>query len=444
MTPSLNRRHFLGATGAGLLALATGCGSGSGSGMAQPEGKVPAQYSKRQRVVIWYPWAAVPGEAFQRLVTAFNGAQNDIYVEAQYQGSYDETAQKLATAMQARQLPDLCVFSDVTWNKFHLNDTLEPLGSYFSAGSLKPAEYVDQLIAEGTAKNETWWVPFARSTPIFYYNKDLFEAAGLPDRGPKTWSELREWSKAITAQKVGGQNPKLTAYAQVDGDWQFQGTVWQWSGNYSKGLDVTIDTGGAVEAGEWQRKLIHDDKLAYMAQSPKLDFSNGLIATLVESTGALTGITKDSPFKVGTAYLPEETAFGCPTGGGGLSIMAGASKERKQAAFEFLKFVARAENAARWTVETGYLPATKAAMETPEMLKLFDENPNFKKAVDQLPRTKAQDPVRLLVPNANRAIYGGLQKIYADNQPAEAVFKAVGAELRKGVESIRKTVEKHM
>ncbi|MGW7480277.1 ABC transporter substrate-binding protein [Nonomuraea muscovyensis] len=441
MIASLNRRQFLGAAGAGLLAFAAGCG-GSGSGMAQPEGKVPEQYAKRQRVVIWYPWSGVPGDAFQRLVTAFNGSQSDIYVEAQFQGTYDETAQKLATAMQARQLPDLCVFSEVTWNKFHLNDTLEPLGSYFSGGSLKPADYIDQLIGEGTVKNEVWWVPFARSTPLFYYNKELFAAAGLPDRGPETWTELREWAPALAARKVNGQSPKLTAYFKVDGDWQFQGTVWQWGGAYSSGLDVTIDQGGAVEAGEWQRRLIHDDKLAYMAQSPKLDFANGLIATVCESTGALTGITKDSPFEVGTAFLPEHTAFGCPTGGGGISIMAGAAKERKQAAFQFLSFLARPENATRWSVETGYLPSTKAALETAEMKKLFADKPNFKMAVDQLPKTKAQDQVRLLVPNANRAIYGGLQKIYADNQPAAEVFAAVAAELKKGVDSVRATVEK--
>ncbi|GAA3508014.1 sn-glycerol 3-phosphate transport system substrate-binding protein [Streptosporangium album] len=441
---SFNRRQFLGTAGAGLLAFTSvGCGGGSGAGMAQPEGKVPGQYAKRQRIVIWFPWTGGPGEAFQRLVAKFNGSQNDIYVEAQFQGTYDETTQKLATALQARQIPDLCVFSDVTWNKFYLNDTLEPLNGYFGKG-LKAADYTDQLIAEGTVKNEVWWVPFARSTPIFYYNKDLFDAAGLPDRGPKTWSELREWAPALTAQKVAGQSPKLTAYAQIDGDWQFQGTVWQWGGNYSKGLEVTVDTGGAVEAGEWQRKLIHDDKLAYMAQSPKLDFTNGLIATLTESTGALTGITKDAPFKVGTAFLPEETAFGCPTGGGGISVMAGAPKERKQAAFEFLTFLAKPENAAQWTIDTGYLPATKAAAATPQMQKLFTDNPNFKKAVDQLPKTHEQDQVRLQVPNANRVLYGGLQKIYADNQPAAAVFKTVAEELRKSTESVRKTIERRM
>lgn len=448
MATPLHRRRFLGAA-TGLAALTAtgglvGCGGGdSGTSMGQPEGKVPEKYAKRQRVVIWFPWSAATGEAFTKLVTKFNEGQSDIYVEAQFQGTYDEVAQKLAAALQARQIPDLCVFSEVTWHKFHLNDTLEPLTDYFGDG-LKPSDYVDQLIKEGTVSDQVWWVPFGRSTPLFYYNKDLFAAAGLPDRGPETWDELYQWAPALAAQKVNGKPPKLTAYFQVDGDWQFQGSVWQWAGNYSKGLDVTIDTGGAVEAGEWQRKLIHTDKLAYMAKSPRLDFTNGLIATVCESTGALTGITKEAKFAVGAAFLPEQKAFGCPTGGGGISMLAGASKERKEGAFEFLKFAAKPENATQWSIDTGYLPSTKAAQETPEMQKLFTEKPNFKVAVDQLPKTSTQDLVRLLAPNANRAIYGGLQKIYADNQPAADVFKTVAEELRKSADSIRESVEKHM
>jgi sn-glycerol 3-phosphate transport system substrate-binding protein len=145
----------------------------------------------------------------------------------------------------------------------------------------------------------------------------------------------------------------------------------------------------------------------------------------------------------GAAFVPQQTQFGCPTGGGGLSIMGGAPKERQEAAFQFIKFAAKPENAAQWSIDTGYLPATKAALETPQMQQRFTERPAFKVAVDQLPRTQAQDAVRLMVPNANRSIYGGLQKIYADNRPAQEVFKAVAEELRKSTESVRGQVEKY-
>lgn len=447
MKTSLSRRRLLGLAGGALLAgplAACGGGSGGGAGgFSQPEGKVPEQYGKRQRVVIWYPYTGGTGDAFTKLVTKFNDSQQNIYLEAQFQGTYDEVAQKLAAGMQARQVPDMCIFSEVTWRKFYLNDALEPLKGYFGNG-LATTDYVDTLIAEGTVKNETWWVPFGRSTPLFYYNKTMFAQAGLPDRGPRTWAELREWAPALQKIKVNGQAPKLHAYPQVDGDWMFQGAVWQWDGNYSKDLEVTIDKGGAVEAGEFQRALIHADKQAYMAKSPKVDFANGLIATLQESTGTLGGLLKDAKFEVGAAFVPEQKKFGCPTGGGGLSLLAGVPKDRKDAAFEFVKFAAQAENAAQWSIDTGYLPATKAALDTPQMKQRFTERPAFKVAVDQLPKTQAQDIVRLMVPNANKVIYGGLQKIYADNRPAQEVFTEVAAELRKSTDGVRDVISKHI
>lgn len=444
MTMSISRRHLFGLAGGALLATAAGCGNsgGGGGGFGQPEGKVPEQYGKRQRVVLWMPYSGATADAFTKLVAKFNDSQTGIYLESQFQGTYDELSQKLAAGIQARQVPDIGIFSEVTWRKFYLNDTLEALNGYFGKG-VAATDYVDTLIAEGTVKNNIWWVPFGRSTPLFYYNKTMFQQAGLPDRGPKTWAELKEWAPALQAVKTNGQTPKLHIYPQTDGDWMFQGAVWQWAGNYSKGLDVTIDKGGAVEAGEFQRNLIHVDKQAYMAKSPRLDFVNGLVATLQESTGTLTGLLKDAKFEVGAAFVPEQKQFGCPTGGGGLSIMAGIPKERKEAAFEFIKFAAQPENAAQWSLDTGYLPATKAAQQTPAMQARFAERPSFKIAVEQLPKTQAQDVVRLMVPNANRVIYGGLQKIYADNRPAQEVFTEVANELRKSTESVREAIEKH-
>lgn len=442
----ISRRNLLGLAGASAFALTPlACGNGgssSGTSFAQPAGDVPDKYKDRLRVVIWFPYTAATGEAFTKLIQQFNDSQTDTYLEGQFQGTYDETAQKLATALQARQIPDMCIFSEVTWHKFHLNDTLEPLSDYFGDG-LEPSDYVEPLIKEGTVKDQVWWVPFGRSTPLFYYNKDMFAAAGLPDRGPSTWDELKSWAPELVKVKTGGKSPKLHAYPQVDGDWMFQGAVWQFGGNYSKGLEVTIDQGGAVEAGEWQRKLVNEDKLAYMAKSPKIDFTNGLIATLQDSTGVLTGLLKDAKFQVGASMLPEQVAFGCPTGGGGISIMASAAEDRKKAAFEFLKFVAKPANVVQWCTDTGYLPSTTAAQETSEMKALFTQKPLYKVAVEQLAKTQAQDSVRLLVPNANRAIYTGLQKIWADNQPTQQVFSGVAEELKKGVEGVQKLVDSH-
>ncbi|WP_256481922.1 extracellular solute-binding protein [Micromonospora sp. RHAY321] len=66
-----------------------------------------------------------------------------------------------------------------------------------------------------------------------------------------------------------------------------------------------------------------------------------------------------------------------------MAMLAGPPK-RKDAAFEFVRFAAKPENVAQWSVDTGYLPSTKAAQQTPELQKLFTERPGYTIAVEQL------------------------------------------------------------
>ncbi|MEU4473108.1 hypothetical protein [Micromonospora sp. NPDC023888] len=83
-----------------------------------------------------------------------------------------------------------------------------------------------------------------------------------------------------------------------------------------------------------------------MRRTRGFDFTNGLVARLQDSTGVMTALTKEATFAFGAAFLPEQKAFGCPTGGSGLVMLAGPHKERKDAAFEFDRFAAKPENVA--------------------------------------------------------------------------------------------------
>jgi ABC-type glycerol-3-phosphate transport system substrate-binding protein len=435
---SLNRRLFLGLAAGATLA---GCGYRSvDAEYSQPAGSVPKQYANRVRVVFWSSYGGVNGKAVDKLVAKFNDSQQDVYVEVQFQGSYDDVAQKVAAALVAKQAPDLAILSDVTWERFFLNDALEPLNGYFTDG-FGPAVYQEKLFGEYVVKGQSWCVPFARSTPILYYNRGAFAKAGLPDRAPRTWSELRSWGPELAKVQSGGRSLRTIAFAKIDGDWQFQGNVWQFGGAYSNGLDVAIDGAGAIAAGEWQREMVHDKGLAYMASSPSTDFANGLVAVVQESTGGLKSITGKAKFDVGAGFIPSEVAAGIATGGGGIGMLRNISTERKQAAATFLAFLARPDNSAWWTTETGYLPVVNAAREDPALKKLIAEKPNYGVAIAQLANARRQDAIRLYGRNANVNIYTGLQQIYADNAAPKEVFGSVARRLEAIGDEVRRLYE---
>ncbi|WPR63084.1 ABC transporter substrate-binding protein [Glutamicibacter protophormiae] len=442
LNKSSSRRSFLGALGLTALAIPAlaACGNSSAGAFSQPATKVPAGFSGRRNVVIWSSWGGDNGKMFADLIKKFNESQTAIYAEVQQFDGYDGVGEKLTAGLRAKQIPDLAVLSDIHWNRYFLSDALEPLNKYHDSG-FGPAVYTENFYKEGTVRDESYWVPFARSTPLFYYNRDLFASVGLPDRAPDTWDEFRSWGKEITGVKFKGNTMKMRALTGTD-DWYFSGLLWAFGGSISKGLDVTLDSAESMAAVDFERQLVHEDKSMYLAQSFVNDFSNGQCATVTQSTGGLTSVTKAAKFDVGTGFMPKGPAgAGTPTGGGGLSVMRQISDERKAGAVEVLRFLASDEISAQWTVGTGYLPVTKGATSSKLVTDLMGKNPNYRVAVDQLQIASGPDDVRRYVTSAISELKQMVQKNYTSNVSPEELVKPVAEKLRTEAEKIRSTYE---
>lgn len=441
---SLSRRRFL--TLAGMTAAAvpilSACGSpsgGSSGGFSQPDVAPPAPFKGRTNVVVWSPWSGSNHDAFAGLVTRFNESQSDIYAEVQQFKGYDGVTEKLSAGLQARQIPEIAVFSDVSWNKFFLSDMVEPLDSYFTDG-WNADTYHQRLFAEGVVRGSSYWVPFGRSTPLFYYNRQIFADAGLPDRAPQTWDEFREWGREVTGRDYRGNKVVMRGYTGAD-DWYFQGLLWNYGGAMSQGLEVTLDSPEAIAAAEFDRAVINDDKIGYLAQDYTTDFSNGLVATITNSTGALTGLTKGADFEVGAGFLPTAKDVGVPTGGAGLSILKNADPERKAAAAKLIEFLAQDAQAGDWAVDTGYLPATHGASESAAVVKRIAENPNYGLAVKQLDIARQPDAVRRYVSSTIIEVRGAIQKLYTENADPATVLSEAAKVIRKDTDAVRAQYE---
>lgn len=126
-----------------------------------------------------------------------------------------------------------------------------------------------------------------------------------------------------------------------------------------------------------------------------------------------------------------------PTGGGGLSILGYASDDRKKAAWEVLKFLSSGDAAIEWTLGTGYMPTTKAALESDKVKAKAGENPNYQVAIDQLEIAQGPDVVRKFVPEAVPEMKGAIQAVYSGNADAEKTLKTVQANLEPALEKVR-------
>lgn len=433
------RRELIGTVGraAAAVPLAAACGAAT-----QPGGAgAPAAASPKGAVKItyWGSFSGNLGKAEQEVVEQFNASQKDVFVEYQFQGSYEDTAQKLTAALRAKTAPDVSLLSDVWWFKFYLARSLQPLNALMREAKVDSGDYVEVLYREGVRKGESYWLPFARSTPIFYFNRDAWKAAGLPDRGPRNWNEFtRDWMPALKAQgKTVFAHPGAASYIA----WLFQGVIWQHGGEYSDPqFNVKIAEAGGVAAGELYRSSIADG-WGVAAKGMDADFRAGQVLSIMGSTAALAAHEAAAKFPVGTAFLPEgPRGFGCCTGGAGLSILAGLPKEKQQAAMKFIAY-ATGTATAQWSQNTGYMPVRKSAVDSAAMKDFYAKKPNFKTVVDQLPKTRPQDAARVYIPNGDQIIGKGLERITINREAPADVWKDVAATLTRDAQPVLRSLK---
>jgi len=387
-------------------------------------------------ITYWGSFSGALGEAEKLTVDTFNSSQQDVKVNYQFQGSYADTAQKLTAAVQAKQAPDVSLLSDVWWFSFYVNNQLLPLNDLMATEGVKAEDYQDVLIKEGTRKGQVYWVPFARSTPLFYYNKDMWAAAGLPERAPETWAEFGEWAPKLTKDPIFAfGHPNAASFIA----WLFQGVIWQHNGLYSDpDFTIRIQEENGVRAAQFYQDTVQKFKWATSSKDVATDFVNGQLAAIMNSTGGLAGIEKNAKFKLGTGFLPKADGFGCPTGGAGMAILASTPKEKQQAAMKWIAFASGDEWAAEWSIKTGYMPVRKKAVDSEKMQAFFKDHTNFKTAVDQLPQTRPQDAARVYIRGGDEIIGKGLERIVVASEDIPTVWADVKKELE---ETAKPTIE---
>lgn len=355
--------------------------------MASAEGE-------KRTVTFWHCSGGTIGEAIQANVDAFNASQDEIFVDAIFQGGYDDSLIKIKAAVPAGEGPDVfhifematAYLANVDW-VIPFSDMLEQ-DPFMSLDDLNGA-----LRNYYTVDGKFLCLPFNPSSPIMYYNKTAFEAAGITEV-PTTFAEI----EAIADQLVSAGGVKYAMGLSIYG-WFFEALL-VGSGNYyvdnengrvAPATKIEYDTngGGKLVMESWKRLVDEGVCFNYGVDndSAKAAFMAGDTAITFESTAQLTTITNGSSFEVGAAMLPsvlDERVDRAIVGGGNLWLVKSGDEQRQADAWEFMKFMSSAEPAARFSMATGYYAANSKAYEVPEYVEYLESNPNAKVALDQL------------------------------------------------------------
>ena len=394
-----------------------------------------APLAAETELTMYYP-IAVGGaltEVVDGIVADFEAANPDIKVNAVYSGNYDDTRVRALSALASGEPAQLAVMFSIDAYDLIEQDIIMAFDDIEGVDQAWLDSFYPALMANGKIEGKTWGIPFQRSTIVAYYNKDLFKAAGLdPEAPPTTWDEMISMGKALTQDGTYGLMIPSTGYPY----WMFQALAIQNGKEVMSddGLTTYFDDPAVVETLEFWKSLSQEHGIMPTGTvewgTLRQAFLEGQTAMMWHSTGNLTAVKKNASFDFGVAELPANVRKGSPTGGGNFYVFKDTTPEEKAAALKLIEFMTSPEQAAAWSIGTGYMGVSPAAYETEALKTYTQEFPPALVARNQLENAVAEFST-FETARVREGLNNAIQAALTDaKSPADALAEAQAAAVR--------------
>jgi len=337
------------------------------------------------------------------LITEFNSTHPGIEVVPVAMGNYQALSQKIMASVLAGEPPAMAQAYE-TWTAELIRagvivplDSLAALDPGF-ADSLWPDVY-DVFRRDNTFEGRLYSLPFNKSVPLVYYNADRFDSLGLHPAA--TWEEERRLLRSLSLDRDGDgdlHDPgDRWGTAFTVSVWTFECLLAQAGGSLidADSAGVAYDSPQGVEALEFLRSLLYDDRTAYLATGfdHQRAFLEGRVGQIEASVTSLAFLEQDMrrradagdpTFRIGVAPLPAGRRKAVYIAGTNVVIFRSADPGQVEAAWEFATWFLQRRQQARWFAGSGYLPAVHSALEEPEAVARIAEHPGLEGVVEQL------------------------------------------------------------
>ncbi|RQW64330.1 sn-glycerol-3-phosphate ABC transporter substrate-binding protein UgpB [Vibrio viridaestus] len=346
----------------------------------------------------WHAMGGALGKKVDQIAADFNASHDEYEVKPVYKGTYAETMTSAIAAFRAKEQPAIVqVFEVGTATMMGAKKAIYPVYKLMedTKEPFNPNDYLSAVTGYYTTNDgKMLSMPFNSSTPVLYYNKDMFKKAGVTEP-PKTWDEMGEVSQKLL--KSGAKCGFTTT-------WQ----SWTQIENFGARNNVPVATenngfGGLDTKFEFNAKpyVDHINQMAQWAKDGVFKYggrqSDGMplfytqeCAMSMGSSAGLAGIKENMKgIDVGVAQLPYDSHVikepqNTIIGGASLWVLSGHSKEEYQGVAKFFKYLSSAKVQADWHQFTGYLPITKQAYELTKQQGFYEKNPGAEVAVIQM------------------------------------------------------------
>lgn len=356
----------------------------------------PSPAQQPVKITLWHAMGGARYDAITKDIAAgFNKANPNYVLEPLFTGSYAETVTKAIAAIRAGNPPHIVQVFEVGTQTMLDSGAILPVTEMVKPGAIDFDDYIAPILNYYKVGGKLYSMPFNSSTAIIYYNKEVFQKAGLdPGKPPATFKDVEEMGRKILASGAARaaitfgwpswmleQSHALANRPYADHD----------NGRNGRATKVLFNEGFGVDVLTRWKRWADEKLLAYGGReyAPNKAFLSGEVAMLMQSTSQVTTIEKAAKFPVGTGFLPRlegQPAGRSVIGGASFWMLKGKGRtpEEVDAVVKFFRFIAEPQETAKWHEETGYFPATKTAVALLTKQGWFAKHPNHETAFKQI------------------------------------------------------------
>ncbi|KIH70796.1 ABC transporter substrate-binding protein [Salinicoccus roseus] len=416
----------------------------SASGETEGNG---AEGSNGEKVTLdfWSFWGSEQRRpVIDKIIEDFNSSQDEIEVQHTYVPWGDIWTKNLA-AIAAGDPPDI-IINDINTVKLRAQEgQMEPITEFVDSDV--EDRFYDQMTEAAMYDDEMYALPFNTDTQILFYNKDLFEEAGLdPEDPPSTWAEAEEYAAQLDVEE-GGSYERIGFYPLIG-----SGTdVWMMNAlgeNYiSPDGDVKIDTEPVHDTFNWileQKNKYGENTItsinSQFENAQQDPFMAGNIGMMVQNANyyvQLRDFGQDMNF--GVAPLPEkEEGNGHTSWGGGFVAEIPKGAKNPEASYKFIEFLTSHDSQLYWAENNfdlvAHEEAGSSAAESDEFSEAGQEV--YSLMVENMDNTLLT-PQPLVAPDFASTVNPTFESIISGNTTVEAGLEKAQSDLERIVENNR-------
>ena len=419
-----NRRNFIRGVGAaGIVGLAGCSGGGGGGGGSSSGDTIELDY--------WTLFGGGDGKAMKQMVDTFNQEHDDIQIKRQ-RIEWSQYYGKLFTALTGGTPPDICIVHTTRMLKY--NDAVTDLSPHLSDDTSNA--YIQSIWDKTEVDGKRSALPLDVHPTAFYYNKSIFEDAGLdPESPPENWEEFKSACDAIADAGYSAFNPQPYAGPSHLRAW------FQWHRQRGGQLlnddetQAAFDTDKGIELAKTWSKMTGewgwDDPDASGDRGTQI-FRNGKCGIINQGTwfiGALEEVDFEwGMFKPFTAPDMQEGAAWTNSHTLAVPLKQDRSDEETKAAVQAIEWLTT--NTQTWVEVAGHLPASLEVNENEELR----QSDRWDKTIQTFYEMAQDDQLAYLprhkkIEEYKRPIFKNLQQIYSQQKEPEQAIRDAADEV---------------